>query len=221
MSKKWKLKTEMYYQGLSDVPVERFPSNFSALNLGADFNIPSRDSLVNEGTGKNIGIEFTIERDFSSGFYLLSTASFYKSTFKGSDGIEHSTAFDNGYVGNILTGKEFKLNDKYSFAIDTKITMAGGRRYTPIDLNASIREGETVFDESSAYDLQFSDYFRTDLKITVRENRKRLSQIWSFDLQNLTNRENVFGEGFNVRTGEVEITNQLGFYPVIEYRLEF
>jgi len=220
-AKGWNLKSEVYYQNLSNVPVEQDPSNFSALNLGADFSIPSQDSLVNEGTGKNIGLELTLERAFSKGFYLLGTMSLFKSTYEGSDGITHSTAFDNGYVSNILTGKEFKLNDKFSFAVDTKVTMAGGRRYTPLDLEASILEGEEVYDESSAFDQQFSDYFRTDLKFSVRQNMKRLSQSWSFDLQNLFNTENVFGQTYDNRNKEIDIVNQLGFFLVIEYRLTF
>ncbi len=220
-AEKWNLKSEFYYQNLSDIPVESKPSTFSTINLGADFNIPSRDSLVNEGTGKNIGLELTLERTFNKGFYLMSTLSVFKSTYKASDGNTYSTAFDNGYVANILTGKEFKLNDKYSVALDTKITMAGGRRYTPIDLDASIAEGEAVLVKSAAFDQQFDDYFRTDLKISIRQNLKRFSQSWSVDLQNLFNNKNVFGQSYNNRTNEIDITNQLGFYPVIEYKLEF
>jgi len=220
-AKGWNFKSELYYQNLSNIPVEIDPSNFSALNLGADFNIPSQDSLVNEGTGKNVGMELTLEKAFDKGFYLLGTMSVFKSTFEGSDGVTHSTAFDNGYVGNVLTGKEFKLNDKYSFAVDTKVTMAGGRRYTPIDLEASILEGEAVVQKDAAFDQQFDDYFRTDLQFTVRQNMKRLSQSWSFDLQNVFNTQNVFGETYDARNKEIDIANQLGFFLVIEYRLTF
>ncbi len=220
-AKKWSVKSEVYYQSLSDIPVEIKSSNFSAINLGADFNVPDQDSLINEGTGQNLGFELTLERTFSEGFYLMTTLSVFKSTFKGSDGVSHSTAFDNGYIANVLTGKEFKFNDKYSISIDTKITLAGGRRYTPINLDASIAAGDEVLNTSSAFNKQFDDYFRTDLKLSFRQNLKRLSQSWSVDLQNLFNNENVFGQSYNQRTEEINITNQLGFYPVIEYRLEF
>lgn len=220
-SKGWNIKTEVYYQNISDVPVETTPSNFSALNLGADFAIPSKDSLTNAGTGKNIGVELTLEKDFEKGFYLLSTMSLFKSTFEGSDGITHSTAFDNGYVANVLIGKEFELSKKYALAIDTKVTVAGGRRFTPIDLDASILEGEAVFDKTSAFDNQFDDYFRTDLKFTLRENSKHISQSLSFDLQNLFNSTNVFSQTYDAQNREVDITNQLGFFLVIDYRLMF
>ncbi len=221
IASQWTIKSEFYYQNLSKVPVEATPSTFSALNIGADFTVPSQDSLVNIGVGRNIGVELTVERAFQNGFYALSTISVFKSTYEGSDGISRSTAFDNGYVGNILTGKEFELSNKYSFAIDTKVTVAGGRKYTPIDLNASILEGEAVFVKTSAFDQQFDDYFRTDLKFTLRKNSKRFSQSWSFDLQNVTNTKNVFGETYDARNREVEISNQLGFFLVVDYRLTF
>ena len=44
----------------------------------------------------------------------LSTMSLFKSTYEGSDSISRSTAFDNSYIANILTGKEFELSSKYS-----------------------------------------------------------------------------------------------------------
>lgn len=218
---KWKLKTEFYYQNLTDVPVDQDPSNFSALNVGAEFGVPSRDSLVNEGTGTNYGVEFTLERSFSEGFYVLSTVSLFDSKYKGSDGVERSTAFDNGYIANILTGKEFNFNEKLSLALDTKVTFAGGRKYTPIDLEASIAQGEQVRDLSQIYTEQFKDYFRTDLQLTVRYNMKRLSQSWSIDFQNVFNNQNVFGVSYDDRRQEIQTTYQLGFYPVIEYKLTF
>lgn len=221
VSNNWNFKTEVYYQNLDNVPVEIRSSSFSALNLGADFSVPSRDSLTNEGRGKNIGAEFTIERAFSNGFYALSTLSIFDSKYKGSDDIWRSTAFDNGYVGNILTGKEFEFNEKYSIAFDTKLTIAGGRKYTPINLEASILEGEAVFDEQSSFSNQYKDYFRTDLKITIRENKKRYSQSMSFDLQNISNTENVFGQSYDASNRKIETNNQLGFYLVLDYKLTF
>jgi len=221
LGQKWNLKTELYYQSLNGVPIESHPSNFSALNLGADFAVPSADSLINEGSGENYGIELTLERSFSEGFYVLSTLSIYDSKYTASDGREYNTAFGNGFVSNILTGKEFIINKKLTMAIDLKATWAGGKRYTPIDIPASIGEGETVFQQGVAFSEQFNNYFRTDTKFTIRYNMKRISQSWAVDLQNTFNNDNTFGQTFNVRTGEVEQVSQLSFFPVIEYKLNF
>ncbi|MCB0644138.1 MAG: TonB-dependent receptor, partial [Phaeodactylibacter sp.] len=102
----WRLKAETYYQWLDQVPVQPEPSSFSILNAGADFVFPQAGSLVNEGTGYNRGLELTIEKFFSKGYYTLITGSLFDSKYAGSDGIERNTAFNNQYVLNVLAGKE-------------------------------------------------------------------------------------------------------------------
>jgi len=67
-AKNWYTKLEAYYQHLFDVPVERFPSSFSILNAGADFVFPTVGNLKNAGSGRNYGLELTIEKYFSNGY---------------------------------------------------------------------------------------------------------------------------------------------------------
>jgi len=74
----WRLKTEAYYQLLDKIGVESFPSSFSVINVGADFGFPDNDNLVAEGTGRNYGLELTVEKFFSEGYYGLLSASLYE-----------------------------------------------------------------------------------------------------------------------------------------------
>src|SRR3990170_6460191 len=55
-----RLKAESYYQTLSNIPVEPRPSSFSALNTGSSFAPSDEDSLVSNGTGRNLGFELTL-----------------------------------------------------------------------------------------------------------------------------------------------------------------
>ncbi len=217
----WNVKAETYYQSLSNIPVEKDASWYSAINEGANFNIPSVDSLVNEGRGTNYGVELTIEKSFTKGFYMLATTSFFDSKYKGSDGIERSTAFDNGYVANILTGKEWSINKKFSISTDIKLTTAGGRRYTPIDLELSNLEGAEVLDRDQILNAQFRDYQRIDFKLTIRHNMKRASQEWSVDLQNALDNRNIFSQSYSASTKSITNSYQLGRYPVINYKITF
>ena len=145
--KDWRVKAEVYYQSLYNVPVNTFSSSYSMLNTGASFKADLEDSLTNKGTGTNYGIELTVEKFFSKGYYALFTSSIYSSKYVASDGIERNTAFNGRYVYNILGGKEWKVgSDKRNrWSFDIKFTNAGGRAYTPIDLNASIATGHNVF----------------------------------------------------------------------------
>ena len=71
----FRLKVETYYQHLFNVPVEENESHRSLINEGADFYLTRLDSLVNKGTGKNYGVEFTVEKFLSKSYYFLVTTS--------------------------------------------------------------------------------------------------------------------------------------------------
>ncbi len=220
----WRLKTEIYYQSLYNVPVNTFSSSYSMLNTGSSFKTDLEDSLVNNGTGTNYGAELTIEKFFSNGYYGLFTSSIYSSKYKGSDAIERNTAFNGRYVYNILGGKEWKVGseNQNKISIDFKLTNAGGRAYTPIDLTASQSIGHGVY-SSDAYSDYYSNYFRMDFKIGFTHNSRtrKLSQSFSLDLQNITNNENVFSEEYDEKTGAIKTTYQLGFFPNFIYKLQF
>ncbi|HEX2982583.1 MAG TPA: carboxypeptidase-like regulatory domain-containing protein, partial [Ignavibacteriales bacterium] len=69
-----RFKIEPYYQYLFDVPVIA-DSSFSMLNLEKDWFF--NDPLVNKGTGKNIGVDITLERFLSGGYYYMITGSVF------------------------------------------------------------------------------------------------------------------------------------------------
>lgn len=218
LGKNLRLKTEVYYQALDQAAVETRSSAFSLLNSGADFGFPDEDSLVNNGTGRNYGLELTLEKFFSNSYYFLLTGSLFNSKYTGSDGIERNTAFNGNYVVNALGGKEFKLG-RNTLSVDAKITYAGGNRYTPIDLEASRIIGKTQRITSLSFSEQYDPYLRADLKATFRLNGKKITQEWSVDLQNVTNRKNAFLQDFDPETGEIETTYQIGLFPVIQWRI--
>ncbi|NQX92252.1 MAG: TonB-dependent receptor, partial [Flavobacteriales bacterium] len=217
----FRFKTEVYYQYLYDIAVDRESSSFSLLNFGADFLIPDNGDLVNEGTGENYGLELTAERFFHKGFYALATASLFESTYRGSDDVQRSTAFNGNYVFNVLGGKEWKIGKNHLFTLDSRVTYAGGRWYTPIDFAASQEAGAEVRDEERAFSEQFDPYFRWDVKFGVKINGKNVAQQFSIDLRNVTNYQNIFSEEYNNRTGEIQTRYQNGFFPDVQYRIYF
>ncbi|MBK8555801.1 MAG: TonB-dependent receptor [Lewinellaceae bacterium] len=224
-SSDWRVKAELYYQWLNKVPVDSYASSFSMLNTGADFIFPERGSLVNEGTGRNIGIELTAEKFFSKGWYGLATLSLFDSQYKGSDGVERNTAFNGQYVANGLVGREFALGStgRRFLTLDTKVTAAGGRPYTPVNLEASRLAGKEVLFEDQAYSERLDPYFRWDVKFGFRLNssKRKLSQTFFLDFQNVTNHNNIFAMRYNTVKQDVGRINQIGFFPDVLYRVEF
>lgn len=221
LTKYLRFKTEIYGQYLYDAAVEKTASSFSLLNSGTDFYFPDKTNLVNKGKGYNFGLELTLERFLHKGFYFLFTGSVFQSQYQGSDEVWRNTAFNTNYVTNLLLGKEYKINAKSSFGIDTKLALAGGQRYTPFDLAASQQAGYVKFRENEAYSLRNKVYWRWDLKFSYNRNGKHVTQKWYIDLQNLTSNENIYVRTLNPKTGVVGEINQIGFFPNINYQITF
>jgi hypothetical protein len=204
------------------VPVENSnTSSFSVLNVTDGF---TTRSLVNEGFGKNYGVEFTLERYLHNGFYYMGTLSLFRSLYTAKDGIERKSAFDNNYVGNLIGGKEFRVGNPSKnkvFFVNTKIALIGGKRYSPIDLEASIDKGTEVIDETNPFSVKGDDIFRADLAIGLRRNRKHISTELKFDVQNIFNNQTVVGQDYIQATESIYDSTQLGLLPTISYKVSF
>jgi len=222
-----RFKTEIYYQYITDALVDDESSSFSMLNYGSSMHsFPKK--LVNEGTGDNYGIEFTLEKFMDRGMYFLTTLSLYDSHYTGSDNVYRNTAYNNTFVYNFIGGKEFKLNKNKegakwinSITLDAKFNWAGGMRYVPIDLDASVLADEAVYDEDRAYEDKLPDYLRLDLRIGYKSMSRKLTQEIAFDCQNVTNRSNAYYQEYDKESHSLKTVNQIGIFPMMLYRITF
>ena len=203
-----------------NVPVSVYDSStLSVLNVESEY---LTDPLENEGTGRNYGIEVSLEKYLSNAFYYTLSTSLYESKYKAKDGVERDTRFNGNFLVNLVAGKEFISSNRLkTFGINIKTIYAGGLRATPIDLARSIAEGGTVYKEQEAFTVQNKDYFRTDLRVSMKWNRKRLTSTLSLDIQNVTNRQNVYGQWFDSDKQQLVTSYQLGLIPVLNYKVEF
>lgn len=221
ISQNFRIKSEAYYQGIFNAPVSATDSTFSMLNAGSGYYIAESDSLFNGGKGRNYGIELTIEKFLSDGYYALMTVSLYDSKYAGSDKIWRNTAFNSNFAVNLLAGYEHKIGKKNYLTFDVRTVWSGGMRYIPIDLNASMARQEQVFDNTQMYTHKYRDYFRTDIRIGFKQNRGKISQEWGVDLQNISNHQNIYSEQYNPQLREVSTIFQQGFVPMMLYRINF
>ncbi len=222
LSETLRLKAEAYYQELSNVPVERNASSFSAINTGVSFGPSDKVNLVNRGTGKNYGVELTLERFFSKGYYFLFTTSLFDSKYKGSDNVERNTAYNTQYVVNALGGKEFRVGRNKNFlSLNLKVTTIGGRYLTPLNFAASQAQVQAVYNEDLAFSEKQQAYFRADFRIAYRKEFKRSTLEYSLDLQNVTGNQNIFAQTYNPRTNSIANQYQQGFFPVPFVRYTF
>lgn len=214
------LKAEAYYQHLYNVPVATSDtSTFSMLNVQSDY---VTDALVNRGKGRNYGVELSLEKYLSHRFYYTASTSLYQSKYTAADGVERNTRFNGNYIVNFIGGKDFLSASRLRiFGVNIRLLYAGGLRTTPINLERSLQNGYAVYREQEAYTQQNEPYFRSDLRLSLKWNRARLTSTLSLDIQNLTNRLNVYGQWFDSEKGEVVTTRQTGLIPVLNYKVEF
>jgi len=216
-----RFKAEVYNQLLYNVPVERRPSHFSLLNMGAGSEDPIADSLINEGTGRNFGVEFTLEKFLSKRYYFLLTTSYLNSKYTGSDGVLRNTAFNSDFNFNALVGYELPVRENAAIDFNIRFVGGGGRRIIPHDEEKTLQEGDDVYIYDQAYESRMAPYFRLDTRVGYKYNGLKVRHEVGLDLTNLTNRPNEWEQQYNESTNQIEIIYQQGFFFYLFYRINF
>ncbi len=221
-----RMKVETYYQYLYNVPIEnRDSSSFSLLNMGSAFERFFPGQLSNDGTGRNYGLEMTLEKFFHRGYYFMLTGSLYDSKARGRDSVLRNTDFNGHFALNALGGIERNIHFA-TLSLGGKITWGAGKRYSPYNLGASSLAGDGIVWDQYRNAYQFKNYFRADLKVGLRFNAKKVSHEVAIDLVNIMNTKNILGYTYNPdlqRQGlnPVVLKYQLGFLPLFYYKVDF
>lgn len=212
------LKVEAYYQDINELPV---PTNPDKLWIPSFGGVNPDDTLSNTGKGRNYGLELTFQKFFTDGFYFLTTASLYDSKYKPADGQWHNTKYNSNYIFNLVGGKEIKWGKNKLFGFSSRILWNGGKRLFSIDLEESQAQGQPVFHMDELFSTKGKDYFRIDLGLKIHLFKERVEHVFSLDIQNLTNRLNIWTQFYNPETGAIEDYYMAGIIPILNYRIEF
>ncbi len=215
------LRIEPYFQRLFDVPVDQNGS-YSVLNR-RDYYVDK--ALVNEGKGKNYGVDLTLEKYLSDGFYYMVTASIFDSKYTGGDGKWHNTRFNRHFILNGLIGKEWMMgrNRQNMLSANLKVTVQGGDRYSPIDEDATLNhpDKEVQYDESDAYSKQLSPQLITNATVSFKMNKRKIAHEFAVKVANLTGAKEYLGHKYYLQTKSIEPFRQSNILPNISYKIEF
>lgn len=236
LSDLWTLKMEVYHQHLFEIPVADLSTewganngSYSLINAGGGFSRLFPDTLLNEGTGRNMGVEMTLSRAFREGWFMLLTASVFDAKYTGADGVSRNTDFNGKYSWNFLASKEWKLSPSLGLVTGLKATMAGGRWYGPVDDDASLAQREIIFIDQDRNTQQFDDYFRLDIKTNLTWNRPETTWELGVDFVNILGTENILKLTYapdemdqnDPDYSPVRQEYQLGFLPIFFLRIDF
>jgi len=217
-----RMKAEAYFQYLFDLPVKKEPGAYSLLNSGSGFNRFFPDPLKSTGTGRNFGIDLTIEKSFSHGYFFMMSGSLFDAKYRGSDDTLRNSAYNGRYSANFLFGKEFVIGKNQTLNFGVRIVRTGGQRHGVVDRDRSDKEQDIVYLDAHYNEYQFKDYFRTDLKIAYKVNTRKFTHEIALDIANLFDTKNVLRYSYaQGRDNPIIQENQLGRLPIFYYRFDF
>jgi hypothetical protein len=214
------VKVEPYYQGLFSIPVIG-DSSFSFINLQSDLFFGEK--LQNTGSGRNYGIDVTLEKYISKGFYYLFSGALFNAEYKGGDGIWRNTRFNRNYVFNFLAGKEWQIgkSNQNTFSLNARLSYQGGNRYSPVNESASRLEKEVVYNESDAFSLQSDPMLNVHFTASYKINKRKRSSEIALKILNLTQQPDFRGHLYNRLNNTVDEELPSLMIPNLSYKIEF
>ena len=214
-----RLGIELYYQSLFQMPVS--PSDTATYWLLNDYNSYAERQLVSQGSGKNMGVDLTLEKSFRGGFSFLLNTSLFQSTYETLEKKERNTRYNTGISASLTAGKEFKLGKRKTLETSLRVLFRGGQYYTPGDPTASMIAREYIPNEALAYTEQLPEYLRIDFRVAYRVNRPKAAYLFSLDVQNAANRDNVRDQIYDTTQEELVFRYFGGLIPVISFQIDF
>jgi hypothetical protein len=221
-------KIELYVQDLYNLPVENDEtSSFATINEGLELRY---FDLVNEGTGRNYGVEVTLERFFSNSYYFVLNGSLYNSAYTALDGMKRNTKFNGNYLANIIIGKEFNnlgKSNNQTLLINAKAFFGGAQKIIPLlrdsQGNLNIDPANNRFwDYDRAYEDGLDDIYAITLSASYKWNKPNTTHELFLDLINITGKEGRISEYYDEsEPGSIGYITQPFFFPNMMYRVYF
>ena len=222
INKHLRLKVEPYFQYLSNIPV--IPdSSYSLINFKQDWFF--NDSLVNKGTGTNIGIDFTLEHFLQNNYYWMITGSVFNSRYTGGDGIQRNSVYNRKYILNALYGREFFVGKRKGkmniLSVNAKVTIMGGEYQTPYLEDESQKAKMMLYDFSRPYELKDPFTYYVDLTVTYTKNKPKYTGTWALQIKNLTQSATKYDYAYSYKKDKVVENYLTSIIPTISYKIEF
>ncbi len=212
---------EVFVQQLVDVPISSGSGFFGLMGTGSGSLVNGWDTyyfeqLSDRGKATNKGVELSLDHSFHNNFFYQINGTVLDATYTDVEDRTLNSRWNTRAIGNVVIGREFvkeKERLKRTWGINMRANLTGGQRYTPITDPAS--------QLTDPYSSQYPTFYRLDLRVYLKRERKAHTGMWSLDLLNATNAQNVSYQYFDVRKREVVTKYQLGLIPNVSYRIEF
>jgi len=214
-----KLSLEAYEKDYQDFPIDPTqPSLFQLDELfyryGFFFN---HAPLLDNGKAYSRGVELTLQKKLAENFYGLASASYFRTRYKGGDGVWRNRVFDNRLMFSMEGG--YKPNSKWEFSM--RWIYAGGAPYTPFDLGASQQLNRAVLDENRINEARYPDYHSLNVRFDRRFNFSSTNLVFYLSVWNAYDRKNIASYYWNEEENKPDVIYQWSLLPIFGLEFEF
>jgi len=204
---------------ITNLPISTASYGFSAFE-NLDIIPLSRDPepviLKAEGEVEISGVAFSMVKKIA-GVNVMSNLTLMDSKHYGKEETTKAP-LDYGHIFNVNLTKNWELAGEKEFGISTSFHHRGGARQNQVDLTRSFEWGYTNYEFENQYATRLNDYYRLDLRILYKPNKR---STFSLDIQNVTNRENDAFYYFESYLSESRLQRQLGMIPILGWRVDW
>jgi hypothetical protein len=211
------IKVEAYHKRYFHYPVcTQFPS-VTAADTGEQVNVYFyMVPYVSEGRGRSSGVEFYLQRKLSGRVWGQLSYAYSRTENRALDGVWRSSTFDLPHVLSVIAG----VKAGRGLELSTKFTYTSGRPMTPL-LPESYEQNRLIFDLARINAERAPAYHRLDLRIDRRESHRWGNLVFYLELDNVYNRKNIIGYGWNSKKREQDEYTNLTFMAIGGVNVEF
>lgn len=219
----YRFLVEAYFQYMTRIPVSPDPN--STYWIFNDIQGYSKEEVVSEGLGRNMGIDIAFQKFLgSTDFFFTLSGSVFRSEYQSVEQDEwYSTQYDSGLSAAFFGGKEFRTDKGNIYQLGLKFLYNSGLPLTPLLDNVPVSNPKfPPLDQENPYSTDIQDYFRPDLRIAYTNNGKNTAWTLALDIQNFINRRNI--DGLN-RVYDPDLNSwvfrlQSGLTPLISFQID-
>lgn len=218
LAEEMKLQIEGYSKIYSGFPWDpQQPGYFILDGVSSEQDLYAFTGLESGGEARAYGIEATLQKQLVSGYYGLIAGSCSVSEYRNPGELWRRRIFDNGWTATLEGG--YRVSEKWEFSC--RWLAAGGRPYTPLDIQSSQEQNRTILDSSRINGERYPWYSSVNIRADRRFNFSESSLVCYASIWNLFNRQNTTATYWNRIENKEDNIYQWGLMPIIGIEYEF
>ena len=213
-----KLQIECYHKSYTGFPCDPEQTGYFILDgVSSEQDLYAFSDLQSGGEARAYGVEVTVQKQLVSGFYGLIAGSCSVSEYRNPDEEWRRRIFDNRWTGTLEGG--YRVSEKWEFSC--RWLAAGGRPYTPLDIQASEEQNRTILNDSMINGERYPWYSSVNVRADRRFNFSESSLVCYVSVWNLLDRRNTTATYWNRIENREDSIYQWGIMPILGLEYEF